>query len=108
MALDRLRTEEVDALLAVFAKLDDPDKIYHLLQDLCTPREIADMSQRLHVARMLAAGERYTDIQEQTGASATTGQMGTGPSSRWTQRKRETPSSSARRLAPLARSSLAT
>ena len=72
MALDRLRTEEVDALLAVFAKLDDPDKIYHLLQDLCTPREIADMSQRLHVARMLAAGERYTDIQEQTGASATT------------------------------------
>ena len=30
------------------------------------------MAQRLHVARMLAAGEHYTAIQESTGASATT------------------------------------
>ena len=72
MSIDRMRTEEVDALLEVFARIDDADQIYNLLQDLCTPREIADMSQRLHVARMLAAGAHYTDIQEQTGASATT------------------------------------
>ena len=30
------------------------------------------MAQRLHVARMLAAGEHYSAIQETTGASATT------------------------------------
>ena len=72
MAEDKLRTEEVDALLTVFAKLDDTDQIYSLLKDLCTPREIADMSQRLHVARLLASGVHYTEIQEKTGASATT------------------------------------
>jgi len=72
MGSDRIRTEEVDELLRVFAQLDDPDQVYALLQDLCTPREIADMSQRLQVARLLAAGEHYTQIQERTGASATT------------------------------------
>jgi len=39
---------------------------------LCTVREIQDMAQRLQVARMLSRGEHYTDIQEATGASATT------------------------------------
>jgi len=67
-----IRTTEVDELLAVLARMEDPDQIYDLLQDLCTPREITDMSRRLHVARMLAAGEHYTDIQGKTGASATT------------------------------------
>lgn len=72
MASDRIRTDEVEELLKVLARIDEPDRIYTLLQDLCTPREIADMSQRLHVARLLAAGEHYTQIQDETGASATT------------------------------------
>lgn len=72
MSEDRIRTDEVDDLLLTLASIDDPDKVYALLQDLCTPREITDMSQRLHVARLLAAGEHYTTIQQTTGASATT------------------------------------
>lgn len=72
MSSDRIRTDEVEELLKVLARIDEPDRIYALLQDLCTPREIADMSQRLHVARLLAAGEHYTQIQDMTGASATT------------------------------------
>lgn len=67
-----IRTKEVDDLLSVFAALDDEDDIFALLEDLFTIREIKDTSQRLTVARMLAAGKSYASIEEETGASATT------------------------------------
>ncbi|MDH4139426.1 MAG: YerC/YecD family TrpR-related protein [Coriobacteriia bacterium] len=72
MAEDRLRTPDIDELLEALLSLDDPEQAYAFLQDLCTIREIQDMAQRYHVARMLAAGEHYSSIQEATGASATT------------------------------------
>ena len=72
MPEDRLRTPEVEELLNALLALEEPDEAYALLLDLCTVREIQDLAQRLHVARMLAAGEHYTTIQETTGASATT------------------------------------
>lgn len=72
MVADRLRTAEVEELLAAVLALKTPDEAYALLQDMCTIREIKDMAQRLQVARMLAAGEHYAHIQEITGASATT------------------------------------
>ncbi len=72
MVEDRIRTPEVEALLEAFAALKTPDEVYAFLQDVCTIREIHDMAQRLAVARMLAAGEHYSRIQEATGASSTT------------------------------------
>ena len=72
LAQDKIRTELVEHLLDVFAHTQDPDTIYAILQDLCTVREITEMSQRLEVARLLSEGASYLDIQEQTGASATT------------------------------------
>lgn len=59
-------------MLRAFGALGAPDDLYAFLQDVCTIREIQDMAQRLEVARMLAAGEHYSHIQEATGASATT------------------------------------
>lgn len=72
MSVDRLRTPEVEELIAALLALEDAHEAYALLQDLCTIREVQDMAQRLQVARMLAAGEHYAHIQEITGASATT------------------------------------
>lgn len=72
MSSDRLRTPDVDALLEAFDSLEGPDEVYAFLQDVATIREVQDMAQRLAVARMLAAGEHYTRIQEATGASSTT------------------------------------
>lgn len=69
---DKIRTDAVEELLEVFARTSSADEVYSLLQDLCTVREIADMSQRLQVARLLAQGTSYIEIQEVTGASATT------------------------------------
>ena len=72
MPQDKIRTELVERLLTAFARARSEEQVYALLQDLCTVREIADMSQRLEVARLLAAKTSYLDIQELTGASATT------------------------------------
>lgn len=72
MSSERLRTAEVDALLAAFGALDTDDERYAFFVDVATIREIQDMAQRLAVARLLDAGEHYTRIQELTGASSTT------------------------------------
>ena len=67
-----MRTADVDNLLSVLAALDDEDTIFALLEDLFTPREIKETSQRLAVARLLAQGKPYSAIERETGASATT------------------------------------
>ena len=67
-----IRTADVDDLLTVLAKLDEPDDVFALLEDLFTVREIRETSQRLLVARLLAAGKSYAAIEAETGASATT------------------------------------
>ena len=72
MPEDRLRTREVEQLLHAILKLEDADEAYALLVDVCTVRELQEMATRLEVARLLDAGAHYTQIQEVTGASATT------------------------------------
>jgi TrpR-related protein YerC/YecD len=72
MSTDRLRTDDVDRLAAAFARLGSPEDVYAFLQDVCTVREIQEMSQRLAVARMLSEGRHYDHIREATGASTTT------------------------------------
>ena len=67
-----LRTPEVEALLDVFAALDNKDILFALFEDMFTIREIRESSQRLAVARLLDAGKSYAQIEEATGASATT------------------------------------
>lgn len=59
-------------LAAAMCSLETPDEARALLSDLCTPREIADLSQRLEVASMLASGASYADVSRATGASSTT------------------------------------
>jgi TrpR-related protein YerC/YecD len=72
MASDRLRTPDVDALLEAILTLETADEVYAFLQDVCTVREVHDIAQRLAVARMLADGKHYNDIEAATGASSTT------------------------------------
>ena len=64
--------EELQRLYEALASLDDPNDIAALLVDMCTIREVEEMSQRLEVARLLSLGEPYVAITEKTGASATT------------------------------------
>ncbi len=54
------------------AKVGTPEECAKLFEDLCTLKELEDMSQRLEVARLLKAGKNYREICEATGASTAT------------------------------------
>lgn len=70
--MDDLRSEDVENLLGVLVAIDDKDRMFALLEDLFTIREIRESSQRLAVARMLDSGMSYVAIEKETGMSATT------------------------------------
>ena len=63
---------ELERLLEALVSLRTKEEARALLHDLFTPREVADLSQRLEVARLLAAGTSYVEVSHATGASSTT------------------------------------
>lgn len=67
----RLRAEE-ERLFSAFGTIRDADEARAFLLDVCSPKEIADLAQRLQVATLLAGGESYVSVSRQTGASSTT------------------------------------
>lgn len=71
-AREVLDTDAARTLVRALGELTGASEVEAFLTDLCTPREIEDLSQRLEVARLLDAGESYLAVQEHTGASSTT------------------------------------
>ena len=61
-----------EALCDAFVSLKTREECRAFLEDICTIKEILDMSQRLEVARMLRAKASYTTISKATGASTAT------------------------------------
>ena len=72
MSVNDIRTAEVEQLLSALRVSTGRDDLFNLLVDMCTIRELEEMSQRLEVARRLRAGEPYALIHAATGASTTT------------------------------------
>lgn len=66
------RGEAVERLCAALCCLGSPEDARALLADLCTPREIAELAQRLEVATLLHEGKSYLEVSHATGASSTT------------------------------------
>ena len=66
----RLVNKLTDNLFDGILQLKTRNECYEFFEDLCTI--IRDMSQRLEVARMLEAGEKYDQIEKETGASTAT------------------------------------
>lgn len=64
--------EDVSQLVRAFSLVEGEEEIKAFLTDLCTPREVCDLAQRLEVARGLDEGSSYLEAQSQTGASSTT------------------------------------
>lgn len=63
---------EVQRLYAALRSLETDEEVAAFLGDLCTPREVDDLSQRLEVAALLKEGHSYLDVSRATGASSTT------------------------------------
>ena len=60
-------------LIEAFLALKTVDECQRFLFDICTPKEISDLSERWLVARLLDEGTlSYREIHAQTGVSVTT------------------------------------
>lgn len=66
------RTEAADELLEAIVALPDREEAARFLRDLCTIRELHDLSQRWAVVRLLEEGRHYAEISRDTGASTAT------------------------------------
>ena len=64
--------EMTDHLMKVFSELNTPEECYSFFEDLCTIKEILDMSQRLEIAMILKKGANYQEINKKTGVSTAT------------------------------------
>ncbi len=64
--------ESAKELIRAILMLENEDECINFLEDICTVKEIQDMSLRLTVASELKKGKSYQDISKETGASTTT------------------------------------
>ena len=64
--------EHLRLLVRALLSLENEEETENLLTDLCTIREMQDLSQRIEVARLLRAQMTYNDIAQATGASTAT------------------------------------
>lgn len=65
-------TEQEKAFAKALLTLKTEEECIAFLEDVCTIKEIQDISQRLVVAKMLNDGEKYQNIEKETGASTAT------------------------------------
>ncbi len=70
--MDKLRSEAMDRLFEVILSLKDVDECYAFFEDLCTVKELKDLSQRLDVARFLNQNLRYQEVAARTTVSSAT------------------------------------
>ncbi len=61
-----------DFLFDLLMCVETKEEMANLLNSLCTPNELASLSQRAVVAKMLAQKQVYRDIVNETGASTAT------------------------------------
>lgn len=66
------RNAATDRLFEAILKVGTVEECYDFFEDLCTVKEILDMSQRLEVAFMLDEKKNYQTIAEKSGASTAT------------------------------------
>src|SRR5699024_1824597 len=61
-----------DALFDAILSLETREQCYQFFDDLCTVKEIADMSQRLEAAKLLLQGKTYEQIVKSAEISTAT------------------------------------
>ena len=66
---DKLNFEN---LYEAVLKLKTKDDCRKFFEDICTIKEVQDLSQRLEVASLLSSGKNYQEVCKQTGASTAT------------------------------------
>lgn len=62
----------MDTLFRAILKLESVEECYAFFEDVCTIKEMQDISQRFEVATLLHEGQSYLQISAKTGASTAT------------------------------------
>lgn len=70
--MHKLQSESMDRLFQSILNLQSLDECYDYFEDLCTVKELQDMSQRLETAILLAKGCSYQQITQQVDVSTAT------------------------------------
>ena len=70
--MNKLHCESVDRLFQTILNLKSIEECYAYFEDICTVKEILDMSQRLDTAILLSQGMSYQKITGQVDVSSAT------------------------------------
>ena len=65
-------SQRVENFYKALLSLKTPEECNKFFEDICTVKELQDISQRFEVAVMLDQGKVYTEIASKTGASTAT------------------------------------
>ena len=70
--MQKFHCESVDRLFQTILNLQTIEECYAYFEDLCTIKEVLDMSQRLDTAILLSKGMSYQKISEKVSVSSAT------------------------------------
>lgn len=70
--MEKFQKELTDNLFRAVLALENTEECYQFFEDICTIKEIKEISQRLEVARLLKAGYAYNEVAQKTGAGTAT------------------------------------
>ncbi len=70
--MKKVTNKEIDELYEVILRLESLPEARKFFRDLLTEKEIEDIAERWKIAKLLAQGVPYTQIEEHTGLSSTT------------------------------------
>lgn len=70
--MNKFQSEQLNMLIDAVISIKNPETLRMFFEDICTIKELQEMSQRLQVAKELKSGKNYNDISKTTGASTAT------------------------------------
>ena len=70
--MENFDIKKFDGFFDAILKLKSTDECRRFFEDVCTIKELEDISQRLEVAALLSEGNNYQEVSKATGASTAT------------------------------------
>ena len=66
------KSARIDNLFKLLAAINSEDDCRALFDDLCTVKEVENMAERLHAAKLLMEGNTYAQVMQQSDISSAT------------------------------------
>ena len=66
------KSARINNLFKLLAAIDNEDDCRALFDDLCTVKEVENMAERLHAAKLLMDGNTYAQVMQQSDISSAT------------------------------------